>query len=819
MYGMTATVVALVGVWVLAYRGVSLVVWTLAVAAYVAGLFLTGGIGWLGLVFSLIVLGGAAAVLNVPRLRRSLITARVFPMFRRVLPHMSDTEREALEAGDTWWETDLFRGRPDWRTLLGMPVGGLSEEEQGFLDNEVETLCAMLDEDRIVRKDHDMAPEAWDYMRSNGFFGLIIPRRYGGREFSSFAQSSVVTKVSTRSLSAAVTVMVPNSLGPGELLMKYGTEAQKDYWLPRLADGRDIPCFALTGPDVGSDAGAMPDYGIVTRGMHDGEEVLGVRVSFSKRYITLAPVATVVGLAFKLYDPDGLLGDRESLGITCALVPADHEGISIGDRHFPMGLAFMNGPIEGEDVFIPLDWIIGGPEMAGRGWRMLVECLSVGRAISLPALGTAASKVSFRMTGAYARIRRQFKLPIGRFEGVQEAMARIGGGTYTLEAARCLTASAGDLGIKPSVVSAIAKYHMTERMRVVVNDAMDVHGGRGIIYGPRNYLGYAYQAMPVAITVEGANILTRNLMIFGQGAIRCHPYVLGEMQAAADHDLHGFDRLLFGHIGYSINRGVRAFTLGLTGSRLVRAPVRGPTARYYRELSRMSAALAIVADVSMGVLGGELKRRERLSARLGDVLSQLYLGSAVLKFHYDAGEPADELPYVEWSVQHSLAEIYRALDEFFDNFPGRGIARALRVLVFPLGRPYRAPRDRLGGRVAEAMMEPGGARDRVSQGMYLGTGPNDPIGRMEATFDLLLRAEEPYDRFQKAAAKGRLSGFTFKERLEDAVTREVLTADEAELVADYERHRRDAIATDAFDKRELTPRTELEAAARRQDVA
>jgi len=803
----------------LAYVGAPLIVWTVAVAALVAVGAATGALGVVGTAVALALLAPPAVVLNVPALRQRVLSARLLGVFRRVLPPVSDTEREALEAGDTWWEADLFRGRPDWQRLLDTRITRLSDEERAFIDNQVETLCGMLDEDRIVRRDRDMGREVWDYLRRERFFSLIIPKRYGGREFSSLAQSTVVSKISTRSLSAAVTVMVPNSLGPGELLLKYGTEAQRAHWLPRLADGREIPCFALTGPDVGSDAGSMPDYGIVCRGEHEGREVLGVRISFSKRYITLAPVATVLGLAFRLHDPDHLLGGREEVGITCALIPADHPGVRIGQRHFPMGLAFMNGPIEGEDVFIPLEWIIGGQEMAGRGWRMLVECLSVGRAISLPALGTAAGKVAYRMTGAYARIRRQFRLPIGRFEGVQEAMARIAGGTYTLEAARLLTASAGDLGVRPSVVSAIAKYHMTERMRGIVNDAMDVHAGRAVIFGPRNYLGYAYQAVPVGITVEGANILTRSLMIFGQGAIRCHPFVLDEMEAARADDVAAFDRLLFRHVGYTVNRGVRAFVLGLTGARAARSPVAGETARYYRELERMSAALAFVSDVAMARLGGDLKRRERLSARLGDVLSQLYLASAVLKYHHDAGQPAAEMPYVRWAVEHALLEIQRAFEGFFDNLPGRGLGAALRWLVFPLGRPYRAPSDRLGSALAGAMMETGAVRDRISADMYLGDGPDDAIGRMEETFALLQQAEPAYERFLKAVARGELAGRTFEARLDAARESGVLDADEAALVARYEGLRRDAIATDVFEPTELSPAGEGAAAPRRADVA
>ena len=808
MVAVAVLLLALAGAWILAYRGASLAIWTGAVAAFVAALAVLGILGPASVALLALVLTPVALLLNVPALRRKLITARIFKTFRAVLPPMTQTERDALEAGDIWWEGELFQGRPDWDRLHAINVSRLSDEEQAFLDNQVETLCAMLDEDDIIRERRDLPQEVWDYLKRERFFSMIIPREFGGLAFGSLAQSTIVTKIATRSISAAVTVMVPNSLGPGELLMHYGTDEQKAHWLPRLAAGEEIPCFALTGPDVGSDAGGMPDYGVVCKGEHEGREVLGIRLNFTKRYITLAPVATVLGLAFKLHDPDHLLGDREDIGITCALIPANHPGVQIGERHFPMGLAFMNGPIEGKDVFVPLDWIIGGQAMAGRGWRMLVECLSVGRAISLPALGTAAGKVSYRMTGAYARIRRQFKLPIGRFEGVQEAMARIGGYGYMLEASRVLTASAGDLGVKPSVVSAIAKYHMTEMMRQSVNDAMDIHAGRGIIYGPRNYLGYGYQAVPIGITVEGANILTRNLMIFGQGAIRCHPYVFPEMEAARDDDLVAFDRLFFSHLGYSINRGVRAFTLGLTGGRLATAPEAGSNARYYQALTRMSASLAFVSDVAMGVLGGELKRRERLSARLGDVLSHLYLASTVLKYHRDGGAQDSEQAHVDWAIQHSLAEINTAFDEFFANFPNRLVGRLLQLVVFPLGRSYRRPADAIGAKVATAMMAPGGVRDRVTTHAYWAAdNPDDVTGRMEQAFDTLVAVEPVYDRFQKAVGRGEIVGLEFETRLEHARSAGLIDADEAQLLRRYEALRMDAIITDAF------PRETLESGA------
>ena len=791
----------------LAYRGASAVVWSGVLPAVPLLLLITGVIGTAGVLVGLLLTVPVSLLLLVPGLRRSVLTGRLFALFKSVLPPMSRTERDALEAGDTWWEGELFQGQPDWQRLHDMPVGKLSEREQAFIDKETEQLCRLLDDDRMVREDRDMTPEAWEYVLRNGFFSFIIPEQYGGLHFSAYAQSCIVSKIASRSFSAAVTVMVPNSLGPGELLMQYGTDEQKDYWLPRLADGREIPCFALTGTEAGSDAAAMQDVGIVCEQEYQGRKTLGIRLSFDKRYITLSPVATVLGLAFKMHDPDQLLGEQQEYGITCALVPTSHEGIRVGRRHFPMALSFMNGPVQGRDVFIPLDWIIGGPEMAGKGWRMLMECLSVGRGISLPALGTGAGKMAYRMTGAYARIRRQFRLPIGKFEGVQEAMARIGGHTYRLEAGRRLTAAAGDLGYRPSVVAAIAKFHMTEMMRVVVNDAMDVHAGRGIIYGPRNYLGNSYQSIPVGITVEGANILTRNLMIFGQGAIRCHPYVFAEMEAARADDLVEFDRLLTRHVGYSINRGVRAFVLGLTGARLAAAPVNDATTHYYRQLERMSTALAFVSDVAMGVLGGDLKRRERLSARLGDVLSELYLATAVLKHYHDAGRPNAHLPYVRWTLDESLSRIHDAFDGFFRNFPRRFMAAGLRRVVFPLGRPYHAPSDADGQAIAESMMQSGGVRDELTCfGSWSADDADDCMGRMERAMQLLDQVEPLYDRFLKMVAKREATGFTLEERLATALQKGLLTEEEVGQLREYDAVRLDCIATDAFDKAELAPR-------------
>ncbi|MES1944393.1 acyl-CoA dehydrogenase [Salinisphaera sp. PC39] len=804
--------VALAAVWTLAYVGAPLIAWTVAAAVYVGGLYALGAIGPTGALIAAGIGVPLALLFNVPALRRAIVSKPIFKGFKAVLPPMSDTEREALEAGDVWWEAEMFRGKPDWQYLLDFQRTRLTDEEQGFLENETERLCEMLDEWQITQELNDLPEEVWQYIRDNRFFAMLIPKEHGGLGFSAVAQSTIVSKIATRSLTAAVTVMVPNSLGPGELLVHYGTEEQQKRWLPGLADGSEIPCFGLTGPEAGSDAGSIPDVGIVCKGEHEGKETLGIRLSFAKRWITLAPVATVVGLAFKLYDPDGLLGNNEELGITCALIPADHPGVEIGRRHFPG--AFMNGPINGRDVFIPIDWIIGGPEKAGGGWRMLVECLSAGRGISLPALASAASKTSYRMTGAFGRLRRQFKTPVGKFEGVQEASARIAGLNYKMEAARLLTASGVD-HCAPSVVTAMAKYHMTEWMREIVNHAMDIHGGRGIQHGPRNYLVAPYQSIPIAITVEGANILTRSLMIFGQGAIRCHPYVFPEMEAARNDDLKAFDRLLWSHVGYSVNRGARALTLGLTGARLAKAPVDGPAAPYFRELTRMSAALAFASDVTMGMLGGELKRKERLSARLGDVLSNLYFASATLKYFEDEGRQAADVPHMEWVLQDCLHNIDVAFDKFFRNFPNRVVGRFLRFMVFPTGRSYVEPSDKLASVIADAMLEPGAFRDRMTADAYFGKAADDVTGRMEVAFDTLVKVEPLYNKFAKAVAKGQAKGFTVAEQLASCVDAGILSREEAKQVEDFDALRYDAILTDSFTHEYLTDR----AAGGHEDVA
>ncbi len=752
-----------------------------------------------------------AVVLGVTDIRRNLITKPIFAIFKKILPPLSDTEREAMEAGDVWWDGELFKGKPDWQKLHQIPKPQLSVEEQSFLDNEVETLLKMLDDYKIVQEQRDLPTDVWNYIKANGFFAMIIPKAYGGREFSAIANSTIVSRIATRSLTAAVTVMVPNSLGPGELLMHYGTQEQKDRWLPGLAAGKEVPCFALTGPEAGSDAGGIPDNGVVCKGQFEGKEVIGIRLNWDKRYITLAPVASVLGLAFKLYDPESLLGDKEDIGITCALIPTSHEGVQIGDRHFPMNMAFMNGTTYGKDVFIPLDWVIGGPAYVGRGWRMLVECLSAGRGISLPALGTATGHLATRMTGAYAYVRQQFGLSIGKFEGVQESLGRIGGLTYSLEAMRVMTAGAIDLKLSPSVVTAIAKYHMTEMSRTLLNDSFDIHAGRAIQCGPKNYLAHGYMGVPISITVEGANILTRNLMIFGQGATRCHPYVLKELEAAANPDseagLKQFDELLLKHVGFALGNTFGALFQGLTAGAFNKSPVAGETAHYYKQLTRMSNGLALCADFSMLMLGGDLKRKEMLSARLGDVLSHLYIASAVLKFYEDNGRQVADLPFVHYSVQRNLYEIGRAFAGFFSNFPNRLVGKLLKGLVFPFGINYQLPDDEMAMQISDALLKPSVIRDRLTHLCYLGEGENDPTGSMEQAFLAVHAAQPLMKKIFQAQKDGKIARkLPLDVTINKAAEAGVLSAEEVAQLEQMNKLRFAAISVDSFKPGDLESR-------------
>ena len=752
-------------------------------------------------------------LLNIRPLRKALITRPFMKAYLKLLPSMSQTEREALEAGTVWWDGELFTGAPKWSKLLSARPPQLSAEEQAFLDGPCEELCRMLDDWNITHERGDLPPQVWDYLKSRGFFAMIIPKKYGGLEFSAYAHSCVLAKIASRSTTASSTVAVPNSLGPAELLNHYGTEEQKSYYLPRLARGEEVPCFALTGPRAGSDAASIPDIGVVCRGIWQGREVIGIRLNFSKRYITLAPIATVIGLAFRMFDPDKLLGGKSDIGITCALIPRGTPGITIGRRHFPINIPFQNGPILGKDVFVPLDAIIGGVKMAGSGWRMLVEQLSVGRCISLPSNATGGAKAGTWATGAYARIRRQFNMPVGKFEGVESVIARMVGLTYTMDAARSVTAGAIDGGEKPSVPSAMLKYHVTEMARQVSSDAMDIHGGKGICLGPKNYLARGYEVVPVAITVEGANLLTRSLIIFGQGAVRCHPFVLKEMTAARNPDrkqgVDDFDKALFGHIGFTISNAVRSFIMALTHARFTQRPVEGPAGRYYQHIVRFSASFAFAVDVAMLTLGGYLKKKENLSARLGDVLSCMYLASMVLKHHENQGRPAEDLPIVEWACRNLLYHAQEQLYGFLRNFPNRFLGGVMRALILPRGRAYSAPDDRLGRKLAALVTAPTEARERLCHYMYWTLEPTNPFGLLQEAL-LMTETVEPIEkRIRVEGVKtGRITALDLPSQIQQAVAAGIITEAEAATLREYDRKVMDIINVDDFAPHELGTQAE-----------
>ncbi|CAK2172259.1 acyl-CoA dehydrogenase [Vibrio crassostreae] len=793
------------------YHRVSLVRALVVLTGAMVALTLFGGVAVTGWLCYLL----AVAIFAVPTIRQTLISQKALSLFKKVLPAMSQTEKEALEAGTVWWEAELFKGKPEWKKLQNIADPKLSEAEQAFLDGPVNTVCEMVNDYQVTHELADLPPEVWQYLKDHKFFAMIIKKKYGGLEFSAYAQSLVLQKLTGVSSVLSSTVGVPNSLGPGELLQHYGTEEQRNHYLPRLAEGKEIPCFALTSPEAGSDAGSIPDYGVVCKGEWQGEEVLGMRLTWNKRYITLAPVATVLGLAFKLRDPDGLLGDQKDLGITCALIPTDLKGVEIGNRHFPLNVPFQNGPTQGDDIFVPIDFIIGGQKMAGQGWRMLVECLSVGRGITLPSNSTGGIKSAALATGAYARIRRQFKQPIGRMEGVEEPLARLAGNAYVMDAASNLTVAGIDLGEKPSVISAIVKYHCTHRGQRSIIDAMDIVGGKGICLGPSNFLARGYQGSPIAITVEGANILTRSMIIYGQGAIRCHPYVLNEMEAAYSESsdaLDKFDSALAGHVSFTMSNLVRSLWFGLTDGRGSDAPrpsnkTDKQTQRYYQQLNRYSANLALLSDISMAVLGGSLKRRERLSARLGDILSQLYLGSATLKRFESEGSHAEDLPLVHWGMQDSLRQTEVAIDEFLANFPNPVIGRLLRVVLMPFGRIRSAPNDKLDSKVAHILQTPSETRSRIGRGQYLEATEYNPVGKIEKALEVILQAEPLFDKVCKETHQKR--AFLRLDLVAQlGLEKGILTQDEANLLISAEEHRLYTINVDDFSPEELAAKSQ-----------
>jgi acyl-CoA dehydrogenase len=795
----TVLVLAALG-WLVAglYCGRGYLAWVGALVLTIVAGAVAAGAFTLCLQITMVIGGLAALLFGVPVIRRIVISSPAMSLVRGILPAMGKTERVALEAGTVGWDGDLFSGNPDWNKLLDFKVQPLSEKEQAFLDGPVEEFCRMIDDWQITQ-DRDLPDEAWAFLKNNGFFGMIIPEEHGGLGFSAVAHSTVVIKLTSRSITAAVIVMVPNSLGPGELLLHYGTDEQKKRYLPRLAKGEDIPCFALTEPTAGSDAANGQATGVVCKSMYDGEEVLGLRLNFSKRYITLAPVATVIGLSFRALDPDGLLGENDDLGITCALLPRDLDGMDIGARHDPMGIPFPNGPIFGVDAFIPLDFVIGGRDGVGQGWRMLMECLAAGRSISLPAQSVGAVQLAARVAGAYGTVREQFGLPIGRFEGIEEPLANIAGHAYFMEAARRLTCGFVDAGEKPSVPSAIVKAYLTDGMRGCMSDALDIRAGAGICRGPRNILGRGYVAVPIAITVEGANILTRSMIVYGQGAIRCHPFVQDEMAAVAAGDVAGFDRALFGHANFAAANAVRSFVLGLTGGRFAKAPVAGFEAACYRKLSRYGAAFAFLSDMALMILGGSLKRREKLSGRFADALAWLYLGSATLKRFNDDGRPEDDKALLCWSLELTLFRIEEALSGLLDNFPMRPVAWVLRLIVLPYGRTRKMPSDALGARVAGALLDGDPRREKLTAAIFVPEDNLPGLGMLERALEAVVASHPTAAKISAAVRSGALEKAPASTLSERAVQANVLTITEKDVIDAADAARLEAVQVDWFD--------------------
>jgi len=775
---------------VLAYTGAPLLIW--AAAGY-AGLVGLDAPQWLFITYTVFVV-----VFNLKPIRRVLLSGPIMKLMDALnfLPTISETEQTAIDAGTVWMEGELFSGKPNFKRTLEQPYPELTKDEQAFLDGPVEKVCEMVNDwDVFVKKDFE--DEVWDYLRKEGFFGLIIPKKYGGLEFSATAHSAIVAKLASRCGPLATTVMVPNSLGPAELLNHYGTQEQKEYYLPRLAAGVEMPCFALTEPNAGSDAGGMTSHGEVFKG-EDGE--LYLKLNWDKRYITLAAISTVLGLAFKLNDPENLLGKGEHLGITCALVPSDAKGVILGKRHDPLGVPFYNCPTHGKDVIVPINAIIGGKEGAGNGWRMLMESLAVGRGISLPAQGLGGAKLATRVVGAYAAIRKQFGLNIGKFEGIEEPMARIGGYTYLMEASRKYTTGGLDQGAKPAVVTAIAKYHFTELTREIINDAMDVVGGAGISRGPRNVFANGYVSLPIAITVEGANILTRTLMIFGQGAIRCHPYALKEINALMSKDVKGFDNSFWSHIGHVVRNKARAAMLSLTRGRIAGSPVNGPAAKYYRKMAWASASFAFFADIALGSYGGALKMKEKIAGRYADILSFMYLGTATLKRFEAEGRRKEDLDFFRWSMDYTFYRIQVAFEGILSEIKVPGLSWVFRLAgvwsrLNPIGT---YPSDELGHKVAQAMQVPGGVRDHMTDGIYIPKDPTEAVGRYENALNLITIAQPIYKKLYVAMKKRELSKDSFLNLIVPALEKNIISKEEADVVREAENARNDAIQVDEF---------------------
>jgi acyl-CoA dehydrogenase len=791
------TVAWLFGLGALAYHRVSLYLSTALIGVALLGTTYYSLFPTLILLVMWVAYISLSVLFNNTEQRKKHVTAPLMSTIGSSMPKVSETERAALEAGDTWWEAEWFKGKPDWAHFQSIGKITLSEEENAFLEGPVEQACRMADDWDITHNRYDLPPELWDFLKKEGFFALIIPKEFGGKGFSAAAHAQIVTKLASRSVTLSTTVAVPNTLGPAELLLEYGTPEQKAYYLPRLAKGEEIPAFALTGPEAGSDASSIPDFGTVCKQTIDGEMVLGVKLSWNKRYITLAPVATVLGLAAKVYDPDHLLGETTECGITCFLLPTSTPGVEIGRRHLPAAAPFMNGPTSGKDVFIPLDCVIGGPKQIGHGWQMLMECLSVGRGITLPSSSVGGSKFGVLVTGAYSRIRKQFKTSICEFEGIKEVLARVAGFTYLAEATRLLTVSAIDVPLKPAVASAISKYNVTALARQVAIDVSDIHAGKGVMMGPRNYIARAYQSCPISITVEGANILTRNVIIFGQGAIRCHPYLKDEIDAVGENDLDKFDKLLGQHVGHTLSNVAGSFWHAISKARFAAHPQTN-VPRRYQQLTQAGHAFALISDAALLIVGGKIKIKENLSARLGDLLSYLYMGSAALKLYSEQGEPTEDRPLVEWACLWCLGQFWRTFDDILVNFPNQWMARALRVAAMPLGTPVTLPEDRLSQKVAALLSGQTGTRRRLVAGMYDWEKPGTEANDLEQALQDVLAAEPIEKRIALAQKEGRINGRNESEVLVDAQQKSIVTPEEADMVAKAQASRAFVIAVDDF---------------------
>ena len=786
-----------------------LLVWTIAVLIYlgVACLLFRDSISMSTLsMFSFIYLG-VVVFFNIKPLRW-ILSKPIYFVAKKVIPNISETEKLALDAGDSWYEKEVFSGMPDFKRLHAIKKFTLSQEEQDFLNNETTQLCSMINEWQVTHVEGDMSIEVWNFLREKGFFGLVIKKEYGGKGFSAVAHSEIVLKIATRTVSGAVTVMVPNSLGPGELLYHYGTTEQKDYYLPRLAKGQEIPCFALTGPTAGSDATSIPDKGTVCYGEYEDKKVLGIKLTnVDKRYITLAPIATLVGLAFKLEDPDNLLSGVGKVGITCALLPHNHPGLEIGNRLLPLNQVFMNGVIRIKEAFIPMEWVIGGQAMTGEGWRMLVECLSIGRSISLPACGTGVALMSTVTTTAYAVIREQFKVSIGNFEGIEDQLAKMGGLTYMMNATRQFTVGSVDEGIKPAVASAISKYHLTENGRTVLNGAMDIHAGRAIIMGPNNYLARAYQGTPVSITVEGANIMTRNLLIYGQGMMQCHPYLRTIYESLiGENGFKEFDKAMFGFVGYAMQTKLRAIFHAFTVGVFAKGYSNSKFNSYYKKITRLSSAFALVSNSAIIFIGGNLKLKERISARLGDTMSYLYMACATLKYFKDNGENTSDEIFVKWVLEHCLFSAQNALSEVMDNFGVSYVGCTLKALVFPYGKPYKKPSDKLEKLLSHNLQGDSDTRKAFKAMCHIPNSYDDLIGRVEIAFQDVLLTNPIKDKIHKAIKEHKLPKASIDKIASKAFELCIINIDELELLKTAAKHTSDVIQVDEFGPYELGPK-------------